>query len=76
MSRSDDKLISTGWHFSYGWMRRSDMDGGNGYCYEEPNGKLVYSTSRRHKTMMRLERYEDKNTGYRYTVFADAKVQK
>ena len=76
MSKTGDKLISTGWHYTYGWLRRPEMDGGNGYCYEEPDGDLVYSSYRQHKSMVRLECYEEKHTGYKYTIFADIKVKK
>lgn len=76
MSKYDDKLVSTGWHYTYGWLRRPEMDGGNGYCYEEPDGNLVYSAHRQHKTMCRLEQYRRNFTGEKYEIFADIRVNK
>jgi len=49
-----DKLISTGWHYQYGWMRRPELDDANGYCYEEPDGSLVFSQHLRHRKALRL----------------------
>lgn len=51
---TEDKLISTGWHWQYGWMRRPDCDDANGYCYEEPDGNLVFTPQLRHRKALRL----------------------
>ena len=49
-----DKVISTGWHHQYGWLRRPELDDANGYCYEEPDGGLVYTPHARHRRKVRL----------------------
>ena len=61
-----DTLISTGWHWQYGWMRRPEMDDANGYCYEEPDGDLVYTHLLRHRKAMRLSCWRDADSGERY----------
>lgn len=51
---TDDKLISSGWHWQYGWLRRCELDNQDGYCYEEPDGNLVFTPLLRHRKAMRL----------------------
>jgi len=61
-----DKLISSGWHWQYGWMRRPELDDANGYCYEEPDGDLVFTAHLRHRKALRLAcfRSEDLKENY------------
>jgi len=66
-----DRLISTGWHWSYGWLRRPDMDDENGFCYEEPDGDLVYSARREHRWACFLQCREDFVTGEQYLCLGD-----
>ena len=54
-----DKLINTGWHWEYGWLRRPELDDQNGYCYEEPDGDLVYTAEPRHRKAVRLNLWEE-----------------
>ena len=49
-----DKIINTIWHWQAGWLRRPEMDCEHGYCYEEPDGDLVYTSNPRHKKNLRL----------------------
>jgi len=42
------------------------MDDANGYCYEEPDGDLVYTQSLRHRKAMRLTCWVDAITGEKY----------
>ena len=36
---------SCGPHWTYGWLRRPEMDSHDeGYCYEAPDGLLIYSS--------------------------------
>lgn len=51
---SEDKIIKIVWHWQIGWLRRPEMDDENGYCYEEPDGDLVYTRDNRHKKVVRL----------------------
>ena len=46
---------STGPHWSYGWLRRTELDSAvEGFCYETPDGDLVYSTHEDHEEIMVL----------------------
>ena len=65
-----DELINSGWHHTYGWLRRSEMDENGTYCYEEPDGDLVYSMDPRHKIRAHLNHWRDKKTGEHYLAFS------
>jgi len=56
-----DKLIVSGWHHSFGWLRRPELDEAHeGFCYEEPDGDIVISTDPRHREAMYLDcRWDD-----------------
>lgn len=58
-----DEVISSGWHWSYGWLRRSENDDHRGFCYEKPDGVLVYTMRRDHRLICRLECRRDPVTG-------------
>lgn len=63
------RLVSTGWHWQYGWLRRPDLDdpeGGPGCVYEKPNGDLVVSREPRHKKAMLLNVWEDDDGSRRF----------
>jgi hypothetical protein len=49
-----DKIINAIWHWQAGWLRRPEMDNEHGYCYEEPDGDLVYTSNPKHKKHLRL----------------------
>ena len=57
---------SCGPHWTYGWLRRPEMDSHDkGYCYEEPHGALVFSSQEDHKQVMFLfEVHEDDGESY------------
>lgn len=57
------EVISNGWHWSYGWLRRDDLDDHRGFCYEKPNGEMVFSLRRDHRLLCRLECRIDRTTG-------------
>jgi hypothetical protein len=38
-----DPIIKHGWHWSFGWLRRSEHDEPNWYCYEKPDGEMWLS---------------------------------
>ena len=58
--------LSCGPHYTYGWLRRSELDSAEmGFCYEAPDGDLIYSTHEDHDEIMMLFEVLDKN-GNRY----------
>ena len=67
---TDDTLISSGWHWQYGWMRRPELDDNNGYCYEEPDGNLVFTPLLRHRKAMRLACWFDHELQENYLVIS------
>lgn len=59
---------STGPHWTYGWLRRTELDSASdGFCYEAPNGDLVYSNQEDHEEIMILFEIID-GDGERYLV--------
>lgn len=53
-----------GWHDTYGWLRRYDLDESyDGFMYETPDGHLVRSVDARHKKGMYLDKYIVEDTG-------------
>lgn len=62
----DDRLVSTGWHWQYGWLRRPELDDDNGYCYEEPDGSHVFTPLLRHRRAMRLACWFDQELNENY----------
>lgn len=63
---NSDTLIKSGWHWSFGWLRRKDQDCEHGYCYEEPDGDLVWSARSDHKKIAFLDCMQDHKTGEKY----------
>ena len=67
--RSDEKSpkeipMGSGWHDSYGWLRRDDLDEAyTGFMYETPDGHLIRSVDPRHKEGMFLDKYIIEDTG-------------
>jgi hypothetical protein len=59
---------STGPHWTYGWLRRTELDSAtDGYCYEAPDGELIYSRQEDHEEVMILFEVIDKD-GHAYLV--------
>ncbi len=53
---------STGPHWTYGWLRRMELDSiAEGFCYEAPNGDLIYSLHEDHSEIMMLFEVIDDN---------------
>jgi hypothetical protein len=71
-----EKVICSGFHWTFGWVRRTDLDHlhGKGHAYEEPNGDLVYSKSPRHRHGIYLDKIEDDTGGHRLVVSPIPKV--
>ena len=65
-----DPIVDGGWHWSFGWLRRPELDDENGYCYEEPDGDLVFSPRPSHKRAMYLDVRVDQETGDLYLCLA------
>ncbi len=66
MSMAEDKTISKGWHWEYGWLRRPELDEADtGYAYEEPDGDIVYVNLPQAKKKTMLECRETES-GERY----------
>jgi hypothetical protein len=61
-----DKYIKSGWHWSFGWLRRPELDDEIGYCFEDGEGDLIFSQRTDHKLVCYLDCYEDSNTKERY----------
>lgn len=66
MDYTEDKTISIGPHWSYGWLRRPELDETFGYAYEDAEGDLVYVQGEYAKKWIRLKCCEDAKTGERY----------
>lgn len=69
-NKTSDKVISRGWHYTYGWLRRREEDQAYGFCYEDGDGDLVYTANPRHRDKVYLECREDAKTGERYLCFS------
>jgi hypothetical protein len=68
---TEDMVIRIVWHWQIGWLRRPEMDDDNGYCYEEPDGDLVYTRDKRHRKNVQLVIWRQPN-GETYTTFSKA----
>lgn len=64
-----DKYICSGFHWSFGWLRRSDEDNEYGFCYEEPDGNFIHTDRLEHKDALYLDCYETAE-GHRYHAFS------
>lgn len=63
---ADDDLISHGSHWTYGILRRREEDQPFGYCYEMPDGDLVYTPRPCHKNRADFICMKDAKTGEKY----------
>jgi len=62
-----DRVQCSGWHYTFGWMRRSDLDDQLcGFCYEDPEGVIIVSPELHHKNGIYLDCCEDVETGELY----------
>lgn len=41
-----DELVRHGWHWSFGWLRRPELDAHSMYCYETPDGDQIFCRGR------------------------------
>ena len=51
-------------------MRRPELDQNDMYCYEEPDGDLVFSKRREHQAQLYLDCRRDEELGENYTCLA------
>ena len=63
---SQDKWIKSGWHWSFGWLRRQELDDENGYCFEDGDGDLIFTQRRDHHLVCYLDCWEDSVSHERY----------
>jgi hypothetical protein len=61
-------IVRCGWHHTFGWLRRREMDNRDGYCYEAPDGDLIYTSTFNHEKAMVLYEMVDPETGDHYLV--------
>lgn len=61
-----DEYIKSGWHWEFGWLRRPEKDDENGYCYEEPDGDLLYFHKRSVIRVAFLDVMRDSKSGETY----------
>jgi hypothetical protein len=64
--KNPDIYVKSGWHWSFGWMRRREMDSEDGYCYEDGDGDLIFTARPDHHLVCYLDVYEDFRTGEKY----------
>ena len=62
----EDEILSTGWHWSYGWLRRPEEDRPFGFCYEDGDGDLIYSIAPPHRKQLYLACCRDRVSGEKY----------
>lgn len=61
-----DAFVSEGWHWTYGILRRPDQDQPYGYCYEMPDGDLVYTPRVHHHKQAHFTCLQDGKTNEKY----------
>jgi len=67
-----DKIVCSGWHWSFGWLRRLEMDYDDMFAYEDGDGDLVFSSDPCHKHAAYLACMQDNVTGEKYLTFSSA----
>jgi len=67
MQETDDVVVSEGWHWTYGWMRRPDLDVVyTGYAYEDGDGTIMIFKDRIHRKHVYLMCCKDQESGELY----------
>lgn len=57
------KIVKSGMHYSFGWMRHPEKDEPGSYCYEKPDGSLLYTTRRDHSVFAYVHQCVDEWSG-------------
>jgi hypothetical protein len=65
-----DKHICSGWHYTFGWLRRPELDNDGYYCYEDGEGDQYYTDAPHHENGVYLDCWEDAISGERYLAFS------
>jgi len=74
-----DKIVSMGWHWTYGMQRMRDWDQEmetepgvfeHCYCYESPDGDRIYTPYKGHSEYAHMVCREDAETGEMYISFS------
>lgn len=61
-----DKVVRHGWHWSFGWLRRPELDQDNFFAYEMPDGDIVLTRREECKREMYIDGRLDENSGEVY----------
>lgn len=61
-------ILRQGWHDTFGWLRRRDEDHPYGFCYEKPDGELLYSGDPLHRDRALVALIKD-DSGKAYITF-------
>ena len=70
-----DKYIKSGWHWSFGWLRRPELDEPFGYCYEDGDGDRIFTPRLDHKLVCYLDCFEDYASGEKYVTFNSTPIK-
>jgi len=62
------RIVRVGFHHTFGWLRRPELDNRDGYAYEAPDGDLIFSAMKWHEREMLLYELVDTDTGEHYLV--------
>ena len=65
-----DIIKRHGWHWSFGLLRRPEMDQKGMYCYEHPDGDLIFSQRPEHRCQMYMDSRMDEDEGEEYICLA------
>ena len=61
-------IVRVGFHHTFGWLRRPELDSRDGSAYEAPDGDLIFSAMKWHEREMLLYELVDTDTGEHYLV--------
>jgi len=68
-----DRFVSSGWHYTYGWLRRPELDTNGWHCYEDGDGDLYLTDYPGSEKLLLLECRADIKTKERYLCFSKSK---
>ena len=70
MSHQNDRYVKSGWHWTFGWLRRPELDDLIGFCYEDGDGDLYFTDNPHHKWGVYLDCWEDSASHEKYLCFS------
>ena len=65
-----DRILYTGWHWSFGWLRRPELDYDETFAYEKGNGNLIFSDYGPHEHAAYLACMQNEKTKKKYLIFS------